>query len=162
MRIQTDFAALADRVAMEARVIERDGVLREIETPAGWTDPQIEAWLDWAPAESQGGWLDGVVDAWAERLAARGREAGVFAETDAADAFAANLSGAIRLGLIAPAAPRPATATTDLSDPAAETTLDQARSTRAGRRRAARRAYDGSRRPARPGSCGAPGRCGSG
>ncbi len=131
MRIQTDFAALADRVAMEARVIERDGVLREIETPAGWTDPQIEAWLDWAPAESQGGWLDGVVDAWAERLAARGREAGVFAETDAADAFAANLSGAIRLGLIAPAAPRPATATTDLSDPAAETTLDQARSTRA-------------------------------
>lgn len=134
MRIQTDFAALADRVAMETRVIERGGALREIETPAGWTDAQVEAWLDWAPVEGQGGWLDGVVDAWAERLAARGRDAGVFAEAADAQAFAAGLSGAIRLGLVAPTDPRPATATTDLSDPAAETVLDQARAARAATR----------------------------
>lgn len=134
MRIQTDFTALADRVAMETRVIERDGALREVEAPAGWTDAQIEAWLDWSGGEGHGGWLDGGVDAWAQRLAARGRDVGVFAEADAAQAFAAGLSGAVRLGLIAPAAPRAATVTTDLSDPTAEAALDQARAARAAAR----------------------------
>ena len=67
MRIQTDFVALADRVAMETRAIERGDVVREIEVPAGWSDAQVEAWLDWGDA-GDSGWMDGTIDAWAERL----------------------------------------------------------------------------------------------
>ena len=64
MRFQSGFAALADRVAMETRAVERAGTVQEILAPAGWSDAQAESWLDWLEAEGvdgepTGDWLTG-------------------------------------------------------------------------------------------------------
>ncbi|RZJ89780.1 MAG: hypothetical protein EON88_19375, partial [Brevundimonas sp.] len=77
MRFQSGFAVRAERVAMETRAIERPTSVQQVLAPAGWSDAQIEAWLDWVEAAGfttpmSGDWLNGGVDAWAERLAATG------------------------------------------------------------------------------------------
>ena len=90
MRFQSGFAALADRVAMETRAVERAGTVQEILAPAGWSDAQIEAWLDWLEAEDAdptGDWLNGGPDAWCAALAARGLTLGVFPDPTQADLF---------------------------------------------------------------------------
>ncbi|WP_295242252.1 TSCPD domain-containing protein [uncultured Brevundimonas sp.] len=139
MRFQSGFAARADRVAMETRAIERPSGVQQVLAPAGWSDVQIEAWLDWVEAEGfatplSGDWLNGGVDAWAERLAATGVAEGVFDRAEAA-AFVEALSGAFRLGLAAPAASGPAAVgVVDLNDPGAAARLQA----HAGRRAAAR------------------------
>ena len=128
MRLQSGFAPRAERVAMETRVVERPGGVRPILAPAGWSDARIEAWLDWIEAEglgdeAAGDWLDGGVDAWAARLAKTGLSEGVF-DTAQAALFAAELSGALKLGLAAPAASGPAAAgVVDLNDPGAAAML---------------------------------------
>ncbi|MDQ1192453.1 ribonucleoside-diphosphate reductase alpha chain [Brevundimonas vesicularis] len=139
MRFQSGFAARAERVAMETRVIERSAGVQQVLAPAGWSDVRIEAWLDWAEAEGfatplSGDWLNGGVDVWAEQLAATGVAEGVFDRAEAAD-FAGELSGAFKLGLAVPAASGPAAVgVVDLSDPGATARLK----THAGRRAAMR------------------------
>ncbi|WOB77321.1 TSCPD domain-containing protein [Brevundimonas nasdae] len=139
MRFQSGFAARAERVAMETRAIERPAGVQQVLAPAGWSDVRIEAWLDWVEAEGfatplSGDWLNGGVDAWAERLAETGVTEGVFDLAEAA-AFVAELSGAFRLGLAAPAASGPAAVgVVDLNDPGAAARLKA----HAGRRAAAR------------------------
>ena len=139
MRFQSGFAARAERVAMETRAIERPSGVQQVLAPAGWSDVQIEAWLDWVEAEGfatplSGDWLNGGVDAWAERLAATGVAEGVFDRAEAAT-FVEELSGAFRLGLAAPAASGPAAVgVVDLNDPGAAARLQA----HAGRRAAAR------------------------
>lgn len=139
MRFQSGFAARAERVAMETRAIERPSGVQQILAPAGWSDVQIEAWLDWVEAEGfatplSGDWLNGGVDAWAERLAATGVAEGVFDRAEAS-AFVDELSGALRLGLAGPAGSGPAAiGVVDLNDPGAAARLKA----HAGRRAAMR------------------------
>ncbi len=139
MRFQSGFAARAERVAMETRAIERPSGVQQVLAPAGWSDVQIEAWLDWVEAEGfathlSGDWLNGGIDAWAERLASMGMADGVFDRAEAAT-FVEELSGAFRLGLAAPAASGPAAVgVVDLNDPGAAARLQA----HAGRRAAAR------------------------
>jgi len=134
MRFQSGFSALAERVAMEDRALERGAGVIEVRLPSGWTDAQAEAWLDWArPDPADGRWLNGGVDDWAESLAETGRATGVFADAAEARDFAAELVATIRLGLAAPAAPASGTPVLDLGDPATEAELTrhaQARTTR--------------------------------
>lgn len=134
MRIQTDFAALADRVAMETRTIERGDRVREVEVPAGWSDAQVEAWLDWGDDAGVGGWLDGRVEAWAERLGASGLSAGLFGDAAEARAFVENLAATVRLGLGAPATKGEPARVMDLGDPAAVGLLERTRAARTARR----------------------------
>jgi ribonucleoside-diphosphate reductase alpha chain len=139
MRIQTGFATLADRVAMETRAIERGDVVREIDVPAGWSDAQVEAWLDWGldgcePEIGDGGWLDGVVDAWTATLAARGLATKVFQDDADARAFARDLAATVRLGMGAPARTRHAASIVDLADPAAAGVLERDHAARTARR----------------------------
>lgn len=139
MRFQSGFAARAERVAMETRAIERPAGVQQVLAPAGWSDVRIEAWLDWVETEGfatplSGDWLNGGVDAWTERLAETGVTEGVFDLAEAA-AFVAELSGAFRLGLAAPAASGPAAVgVVDPNDPGAAARLKA----HAGRRAAAR------------------------
>ncbi|WP_395943956.1 TSCPD domain-containing protein [Brevundimonas sp.] len=138
MRFQSGFVARAEKVAMEIRAVERADTVQDVLAPAGWSDPQIEAWLDWSESQVPaplltGDWLNGGVDAWADGLAARGLSAGVFADRAEAAAFAAELAATILLGLAAPvgrAAAQPAEIV-DLSDPAAAIRLAEHRADRA-------------------------------
>ena len=139
MRFQSGFAARAERVAMETRTVERAACVQTVLAPAGWSDARIEAWLDWADAMGlgeavTGDWLNGAADGFAQAMAATGRTEGVFADHEAG-AFAAELSGALRLGLAAPASGAPVAAgVVDLSDPGAAMKLGD----HAGRRAADR------------------------
>lgn len=139
MRFQSGFAVRAERVAMETRAVERPTSVQQVLAPAGWSDAQIEAWLDWVEAAGfttpmSGDWLNGGVDAWAERLAATGVAEGVFDGAEAA-VFAGELSGAFKLGLAAPAGSGPVAAgVVDLNDPGAGANLR----THSGKRAAAR------------------------
>jgi ribonucleoside-diphosphate reductase alpha chain len=140
MRFQSGFAVRAERVAMETRAVERPTRMQQVSAPAGWSDVRIEAWLDWLDGEgfgtpTSGDWLNGGVDAWVDRLAATGAAEGVFVDQAEAALFAAELSGAFKLGLAAPAASGPiAVGVADLSDPGAAARLAAHR----GRRAAAR------------------------
>lgn len=139
MRFQSGFAVRAERVAMETRAVERPTSVQQVLAPAGWSDAQIEAWLDWVEAAGfatpiSGDWLNGDVDAWAEQLAATGVTEGVFDRAESA-VFATELSGAFKLGLAAPAGSGPVAAgVVDLNDPGAGARLK----THSGKRAAAR------------------------
>lgn len=132
MRFQSDFAAQADRVAMETRAVERASAVQTILTPAGWSDAQIEAWLDWleiegAEADPTGDWLNGGPDAWCAALSARGMTLGVFADQAEADRFSAELVATLKLGLATPVVHRPALDILDLTDPSAAARLEARR-----------------------------------
>ncbi|GAW40895.1 Vitamin B12-dependent ribonucleotide reductase [Brevundimonas sp. SH203] len=139
MRLQSGFAPRAERVAMEHRVVERPAGVRPVLAPVGWSDAQIEAWLDWIAAEglsdaASGDGLDGGVDAWAAGLAQTGVSEGVFDPAEAAR-FAEELSAVVILGLAAPARSGAAAAgVVDLNDPGAAAILAD----HGGRRSAAR------------------------
>ena len=125
MRFQSGFAVLAERVAIETRAIERPAGLDQVQVLTGWSDAQVEAWLDWIdafapPSTPSGDLLNGGIDAWTEILSAAGLAAGVFAKPADAAGFAAELSATLRLGLAAPASARPAASgSVVLADPAA-------------------------------------------
>ncbi len=119
MHFSTFFAQAAASLAIGEREIERCGSVVTITAPLGWTDVQVEAWLDWGDgisiqehtistgACSTEQVLGGRLDAWTEGLASRGIKAGVFAEAEKAKIFQAEIMGSMLLGLAAPATPRP-------------------------------------------------------
>ena len=120
MRIKARFAPLAATVALEARCVERPGVMSPTLAPADWSDVRVEAWLDWADSlptdlpqdataldEDLAAWLGGAADRWAHRLGAWGDAQGLFATAADAACFAEELSATLLLGVTAPgAAPR--------------------------------------------------------
>ncbi|MBX9706505.1 MAG: TSCPD domain-containing protein [Caulobacteraceae bacterium] len=119
MRFTPRFHALTRELRLERRAVERADRVVDAVTPSGWTDAQVEAWLDWADAvptdlprlseiaASPSPVLGGAVDRWAGRLAAWGRAVGVFASDKDARAFADDLAASVILGLAAPGASRP-------------------------------------------------------
>jgi ribonucleoside-diphosphate reductase alpha chain len=119
MHFSTCFAQAAASLAIGEREIERCGSVVTIAAPLGWTDVQVEAWLDWGDSLSTQGHtvstgacspkqvLGGRLDAWTEGLVARGIKAGVFAEAEQAQIFKAEILGSMLLGLAAPATPKP-------------------------------------------------------
>ncbi|HRO33329.1 MAG TPA: TSCPD domain-containing protein [Brevundimonas sp.] len=152
MRFSPRFARLP-APALERRRIERPTQVVTTLAPAGWTDAQVEAWLDWADAlpgdpprletatrHDPAAALNGGVAGWAARLAAWGRAVGVF-DARNAETFRAELEASVILGLAAPVSgptdgPRihpvaddPAQATPlapvlDLNEPGAEVRLN--------------------------------------
>lgn len=125
MRFQTDLTVLADRVAMETREVERAAAFQTVLAPSGWSDAQVEAWLDWADGDEEtGDWLNGSVEARIAPLVQTGLSEGVFTNAAEAQAFAEELSASIRLGLASPASSAPSAAEIiDLSDPSAPARL---------------------------------------
>lgn len=112
MRFKPRFALQTGRLALAWREIERADSLITVLAPDSWSDTQIEAWLDWAatapPVEphvdDRDAMLGGAPADWAERLAARGLDAGLFADAAEAETFATELTASMALGLAAPAA----------------------------------------------------------
>ncbi len=86
------FASLAAAMHRPVREIERADRIVAVRAPEGWTDVQIEAWLDWAEAEGLA--ADGE-DALTEMAGAWGRRL----DPASADGLAATLL----LGLVSPA-----------------------------------------------------------
>ena len=124
MRFDARFAAIADRTGVSLREVERANHVEMVIAPSGWSNAQIEAWLDWLggpPCDSGRRDLIGAIRAWADGIAARGVIAGLFGRAQA-NGFAAELAATIRLGLAAPFTPSPALTPTpdpfiDLSEP---------------------------------------------
>ncbi len=129
MRVQSVFGRLADRVVMETRAIERSATIEQVAVPSGWSDAQVEAWLDWAgPTTPSTEWLNGAVEAWIAPLVQSGLTAGVFADRVDASIFAAELSATMRLGLASPADDAPAASgVVDLGDPGSAVRLSDHR-----------------------------------
>ncbi|GAA0206186.1 ribonucleotide reductase [Brevundimonas nasdae] len=117
---------------METREVERAAAIETVLAPSGWSDAQIEAWLDWADGDEEtGDWLNGSVEAWIAPLVQTGLSEGVFTNAAEAQAFAEELSASIRLGLASPASSAPsATEIIDLSDPSAPARLADHRARR--------------------------------
>ena len=139
MRFDARFAALADRVAVSVREIERADRIEITAAPTGWSDARVEAWLDWAAdagvAEGRG-MLNGAIDAWAEDLGARGVTWGLFGRAHA-HAFAAELAATLKLGLAAPTRLRNARAAIlDLGEPGADAAIEAALASRRAERMA--------------------------
>ncbi|MDP3800560.1 TSCPD domain-containing protein [Brevundimonas sp.] len=118
------FASHAAAMHRPVREIERADRIDVVRAPAGWTDVQIEAWLDWADAEGLAATgedpLATIAAACARRLSDDDREA---------------LAATMLLGLACPArAANVAIGIMDLSEPGAEGRL----ATEAARRRSGR------------------------
>jgi ribonucleoside-diphosphate reductase alpha chain len=118
------FASHAAAMHRPVREIERADRIAVVRAPVGWTDVQVEAWLDWADAEGLAATgedpLAAIVDAWARRLSDDDTEA---------------LAATMLLGLASPArTPNLAAGMVDLSRPGAEGQLN----TEAARRRSGR------------------------
>ncbi|RZJ96256.1 MAG: TSCPD domain-containing protein [Brevundimonas sp.] len=124
MRFQPRFAFLAASARPGRRVVVRGATADWTSAPDGWTTAMLDAWSDWdagrpkdrptldgGPTLHAGEGLDGGIGDWAARLADRGRALGLFDDKAEASVFAAELAGAVRLGLAAPVltAARPAT-----------------------------------------------------
>ncbi|MDP3175066.1 MAG: hypothetical protein Q8M88_11600, partial [Phenylobacterium sp.] len=52
-------------VRLERRELERSDGFAQVNAPAHWTSAQVEAWLDWAPGETD---IAAAIEAWAARL----------------------------------------------------------------------------------------------
>jgi ribonucleoside-diphosphate reductase alpha chain len=123
MRQETRFAPQARLAALDRRTIERPDAVQAVIAPARLTDAQVEAWLDWAdnlpgdwpnltpdalpPAADDDTVLNGALARWSGRLAAWGHATGVFDGVRDAEAFAAELSALVILGLAAPGGVQP-------------------------------------------------------
>ncbi|MBX3476468.1 MAG: TSCPD domain-containing protein [Brevundimonas sp.] len=153
MRFSPRFSNLP-QTPMEPRRLERSGGVETVTAPAGWSDVQVEAWLDWGDAQPRD-WpalgappplseqvLGGGVGRWAARLAAWGRVIGMLDGREA-ETFRAELEASVLLGLAAPVAgpadgarvhpiaddpalPAPPPRLIDLGDPAAQRDIDRA------------------------------------
>lgn len=119
-------AALDSKIVWEPRDLERADRIVTVDAPSGWTDAQIEAWLDWAavaPAETTPASLSAAIADYVKTL------------TIANDA---DLVASLRLGLVTPARGQAvADSFYDLSDPVAE----QAFGAEISRRRAKRLSF---------------------
>lgn len=117
------FASLDSRIVWQARDLERADRIVVVDAPPGWSDAQIEAWLDWADvssAETTPGSLADAMKAYSNTLAVKDQE---------------NVLASLRLGLVTPARSQAvAGAPHDLSDPVAVMAL----TTEVTRRRAER------------------------
>jgi ribonucleoside-diphosphate reductase alpha chain len=121
MRFTPRFVDPAAGLPIWRRAVERAGSVVEVAAPAGWTDTQVEAWLDWTSTlpsdlprladvgEVEAGRdavgediLDGALSLWAARLGAWGRAIGLFDTANEADTFANELTASVLLGLAAP------------------------------------------------------------
>ena len=110
------FESLADRTAWTMRSIERSDRILSLPTPPGWTDVQVEAWLDWAEFEalptSGHDPLGQAIAAFAERLSG-------------SPGTARSLAATMTLGLASPARTEATAAlVADLSDPSEVRSLD--------------------------------------
>ena len=105
-------AALDSRTLWEPRDLERADRVLTVDAPAGWTDAQVEAWLDWAdiaPAETTSASLSAAIEDYVNTLPV---------------ADDADLIASLRLGLVTPARSQAvADRTYDLSHPDAEQAL---------------------------------------
>ncbi|HWQ86401.1 TSCPD domain-containing protein [Brevundimonas sp.] len=120
------FSSHAAALPRPPRQIERCGRVVSVRAPEGWTDVQIEAWLDWADAEGLAG---GDTDPLAEAMA------GYAASLPGGDAV--ELTATLLLGLVSPArSARIGPEILNLSDPGAGARL----AAEGARRRAGRRA----------------------
>ena len=120
------FAFHAAALARPPRQVERCGRIVTVLAPAGWTDVQIEAWLDWADAE---GLPSGSSDPLAEAMLAWGSRVSSSVSTV--------LTATMLLGLASPArSARVGTDVLNLSEPGAGKRL----AAEGARRRADRRA----------------------
>src|SRR5690606_23655593 len=109
-RMRSSFIPLAAAMHRPARSIERADRIETVRAPEGWSDVQIEAWLDWADAEGLA--VGDSDDPMAEIAHGYARR---ICPTEA-EALAATLL----LGLASPArAPACADGVVDLSDPGA-------------------------------------------
>ena len=107
------FASLAAAMHRPVREIERADRIVTVRAPDGWTDVQVEAWLDWADVEGLSSEGD---DPLAEMAGAYGRRFG----PDQAGALAATLL----MGIASPArTPDFAAGLIDLSEPGAARNL---------------------------------------
>ncbi|MDQ3126189.1 MAG: TSCPD domain-containing protein [Pseudomonadota bacterium] len=121
------FTALAAATLRPVRKIERPDRIVAVRAPEGWTDVQIEAWLDWADAEGLTAVGD---DALAEMALAWGRRlapdrAGALAATMLLGLASPALTSGLAVGLI------------DLSEPDAARRLQTESALRRGERLAA-------------------------
>ncbi len=118
------FASLAAAMHRPLREIERADQVVNVHAPEGWTDVQIEAWLDWAETE---GLATDSEDALAEIALAWGRRL----DSDNAETLAATLL----LGLVSPARSSGcAVGLINLSEPDAARRLEAASALRRGER----------------------------
>lgn len=121
------FVSLAAAMHRPVREIERADRIVAVRAPEGWTDVQVEAWLDWADAEGLAADSD---DALTEMAGAWGRRF----SPDKAGALAATML----LGLASPArTPGFAIGLIDLSEPDAARRLQADSALRRGERLAA-------------------------
>lgn len=129
MRTRPSLARIALTAPRRARQIERAGDVVEVLAPEGWSDAQVEAWLDWADDQGSPRSGDPLATAIETFVRGLGRPA----------AEAAELAAALQLGIATPArplaiaAPHPLT----LGDPAAARALSDAMAARRARRLAA-------------------------
>ena len=118
MRFQSTIAPL-DALQTAVRLIERPDRIARVLAPRAWTSVQVEAWLDWAEAQTQPqpaitmpavltetcgpeGLLDGGLDRFAGRIACQGWADGVFDSIEDAVAFRNDIVASMALGLAAP------------------------------------------------------------
>ena len=101
MRIQSRHPAPAPRIA--PRELERSDAIIEVLAPEGWTDAQVEAWLDWAdgPFDADAP-LGGGPAHYAERIAKAGLSDGLFGDAADADAFREALLATMLTGVATP------------------------------------------------------------
>jgi len=118
------FASLAAAMHLPVREIERAERIVTVRAPEGWTDVQVEAWLDWA--ETEGLATDGedalvaMATAWGSRLDPENVE---------------TLAATLMLGLVSPArSPEYAVGLINLSEPDAARLLEAESALRRGAR----------------------------
>ncbi len=108
----TSLAAFDSRIVWQARGLERADRIVVVDAPPGWSDTQVEAWLDWAeitPAATRPGSLADAMHAYVQTLGVK---------------QSADLLASLRLGLVTPARSQAVAGPLYyLSDPAAVTAL---------------------------------------
>ena len=132
MRFQSRFAAAGERFGgLVARETERGAGVQTVVAPAGWTQAQLDAWMDWADrltpddgdaADDQV--LGGPPVRWVNALATNGWKLGLFDTPGDAEAFADEILATLLGGIAAPAAGlAPATPAFEVGSADAETAL---------------------------------------
>ncbi|PZN98076.1 MAG: hypothetical protein DCF29_21480, partial [Alphaproteobacteria bacterium] len=116
-------AAFDSRIVWQARDLERSDRIVVVDAPPGWSDAQVEAWLDWADISPAATTLTSLADAMQAYIQTLGVKQ------------SADLLASLRLGVVTPARSQAVAGPPyDLSDPAAVAAL----TTEVARRRAER------------------------
>jgi ribonucleoside-diphosphate reductase alpha chain len=108
---------------IETRTVERDGRLVEVQAPAHWTTPRLEAWLDWAGGEAID--MAAAIEAFVEDLTARAQTKGLVRDVRARTRFRDQLTEALLTGVISldRAPPASSARVIDAHSPQLEATL---------------------------------------